>query len=206
MGKVDEKKERKRRALEDAAFELFCEKGLVNTSISDIVEKAGVAKGTFYLYFNDKYDVANLLVYTITGKVFKNAMDALSRTKILTPEDEMVMISEHIINQLTKDPTLLNYYTKAISWTRFKENVQIAKDDGIYDFNLLFQDMKVRYFKYDLIEPEVMVFMITEFVLSTCYSPIVEQQPMPIDKMKPFILNTVRDIVKAHKGCRTFNG
>lgn len=206
MGKVDEKKERKRRALEDAAFELFCEKGLVNTSIADIVEKAGVAKGTFYLYFNDKYDVANLLVYTITGKIFKNAMDALSRTKILTPEDEMVMISEHIINQLTKDPTLLHYYTKALSWTKFKENVRITKDDGIYDFDLLFQDMKVRYFKYDLIEPEVMVFMITEFVLSTCYSPIVEQQPMSIDKMKPFILNTVREIVRLHKGCRTFNG
>lgn len=206
MGKVDEKKERKRKALEDAAFKLFCEKGLVNTSISDIVEEAGVAKGTFYLYFNDKYDVANLLVYTITGKIFKKAMDSLSKTRILTPEDEMVMISEQIINQLVADPTLLHYYTKAVSWSKFKDVVDIQKDDGVYDFKLLFQDMKVRYFKYDLIEPEVMLFMVMEFILSTCYSPIVEQQPMPIDQIKPYLLNIVREIVKQHKGCRTFNG
>ncbi len=206
MGKVDEKKEKKRKALEDAAYKLFCEKGLVNTSISDIVEEAGVAKGTFYLYFNDKYDVANLLVYTITGRIFKEAMDSLSRTKILTPEDEMVMISENIINQLVADPTLLHYYTKAVSWQKFKEVVRISKDDGEYDFKLLFQDMKVRYFKYDLIEPEVMLFMAMEFILATCYSPIVEQQPLPIDQIKPYMLNVVREIVKLHKGCRTFNG
>ena len=56
MGKAEENKLRKRESLLDTAFKLFTEKGIHNTSIADIVEQAGVAKGTFYLYFKDKYD------------------------------------------------------------------------------------------------------------------------------------------------------
>lgn len=41
-------------ALLDAAAALFVEKGLGATSIDDIVERAGVAKGTFYHYFPDR--------------------------------------------------------------------------------------------------------------------------------------------------------
>ena len=38
----------------DAAASLFVEKGVAATSIDDIVERAGVAKGTFYHYFSDR--------------------------------------------------------------------------------------------------------------------------------------------------------
>lgn len=41
-------------ALLDAAAALFVEKGLGATSIDDIAEEAGVAKGTFYHYFPDR--------------------------------------------------------------------------------------------------------------------------------------------------------
>jgi AcrR family transcriptional regulator len=38
----------------DAAAALFVEKGIGATSIEDIAERAGVAKGTFYHYFQDR--------------------------------------------------------------------------------------------------------------------------------------------------------
>lgn len=41
-------------ALLDAAAALFVEKGVTATSIEDIAERAGVAKGTFYHYFQDR--------------------------------------------------------------------------------------------------------------------------------------------------------
>lgn len=41
-------------ALLDAASDLFVEKGVGGTSIDDIAERAGVAKGTFYHYFQDR--------------------------------------------------------------------------------------------------------------------------------------------------------
>ena len=54
MGKLDTNKRLKRESLLKTAFSIFTDKGVSKTSISEIVEKAGVAKGTFYLYFKDK--------------------------------------------------------------------------------------------------------------------------------------------------------
>ena len=54
MGKIDENKRKKKEALFNTAYELFTTKGITSTTISDIVEKAEVAKGTFYLYFTNK--------------------------------------------------------------------------------------------------------------------------------------------------------
>lgn len=41
-------------ALLDAAAALFVEKGVTATSVEDIAERAGVAKSTFYHYFQDR--------------------------------------------------------------------------------------------------------------------------------------------------------
>ena len=62
MGKVAENKQQKEQNLLDTAFELFTTKGFAKTSIADIVERAGMAKGTFYLYFRDKYDIQEKLI------------------------------------------------------------------------------------------------------------------------------------------------
>src|SRR5512143_3397393 len=43
----------------DAAVEVFADQGYRVASISDIIEKAGVARGTFYLYFQSKEEVFN---------------------------------------------------------------------------------------------------------------------------------------------------
>ena len=49
MGKLDTNKKVKEDSLLNTAFSLFTTKGVSKTSISDIVNNAGVAKGTFYL-------------------------------------------------------------------------------------------------------------------------------------------------------------
>jgi AcrR family transcriptional regulator len=40
-----------------AAFQLFGERGLANTRLQDIAERAGVSKGTIYLYFPNKEEL-----------------------------------------------------------------------------------------------------------------------------------------------------
>lgn len=56
-GKAAQNKLKKRTSLMDAAFTLFTEEGFQNTTISQIANKAGIGKGTFYFYFEDKYDI-----------------------------------------------------------------------------------------------------------------------------------------------------
>lgn len=54
-------KEERRRALLKSARDVFVEKGFAAASVDDIVQKAGVARGTFYLYFQDKRAVFEAL-------------------------------------------------------------------------------------------------------------------------------------------------
>ena len=49
--KINDNKQEKERKLLSTALHLFSEKGIKKTSIQDIVHDAGIAKGTFYLYF-----------------------------------------------------------------------------------------------------------------------------------------------------------
>jgi len=47
----------KRRAILDAARELFARRGYEETTIAEIARDAGVAVGTVYLYFQNKHDI-----------------------------------------------------------------------------------------------------------------------------------------------------
>ena len=73
MGKVDENKQQKEDALFRSAYNLFMSKGISKTSIHDIVQDAGVAKGTFYLYFKDKFEIRDRLIARTAEKLFKAA-------------------------------------------------------------------------------------------------------------------------------------
>ena len=134
MGKVDLNKKQKREALLNTAFDLFSSKGINETSISDIVNKAGVAKGTFYLYFRDKYDIRNFLISHKASQVFGTAYDALGKTDIENVEDKIVFMVDQIIQQLAQDKFLLTFISKNLSWGFFKTALIEKRNDDDIDF------------------------------------------------------------------------
>ena len=48
------KGERRKQDLLNIAYRMFIEKGYENTSVDDIITEAGIAKGTYYYYFESK--------------------------------------------------------------------------------------------------------------------------------------------------------
>lgn len=56
-----------------AAKELICKKGLSETSVDEITETCGVAKGTFYTYFKRKEDIVFELSGSIFGEILEKA-------------------------------------------------------------------------------------------------------------------------------------
>lgn len=195
MGKVDKNKQQKRTALLDTAFQLFTSRGIHNTSISDIVESAGVAKGTFYLYFKDKYDIRNKLIIHKAGGVFRKADEALQREGLSDLEEKVIFLIDNVINQLVEDKTLLRFISKKLDWGVFKNALIGTGGDGdCYDiYKSVFKGEDNRYEN-----PEIMVYMIIELVGSTCYSAILMGEPVGIEALKPYIFRTVRQIMRSH--------
>lgn len=67
--------EEKRRLIEQIAADEFAERGFESASISHMVSQAGIAKGSFYQYFNDKQDLFLHLVNRVAEEKmerFKN--------------------------------------------------------------------------------------------------------------------------------------
>jgi AcrR family transcriptional regulator len=69
----------KREAIFDAALELFGRYGYRRTSIDDIARAAGVAKGTVYLYVENKEALFRTLAQSLLDGVLENARAAAGR-------------------------------------------------------------------------------------------------------------------------------
>ena len=207
MGKLENNKQQKRTSILDTAFKLFTTQGVSKTSIAEISQKAGIAKGTFYLYFKDKYDIRNRLVSHEASKLFKNSVTALNsyadEQKAKEPDftitftEQIVFIADHIINALNNNQTLLTFISKNLSWGIFKEalTTNVAEDD--INFRDIYYEM-LSESGLNLKEPEIMLFMIVELISSTCYSAILYKEPADIDTLKPYLYSTIKAIINEH--------
>ena len=92
MVKNEDLDENKESRLLNTAFKLFTEKGIKDTSIQEIVDNANVAKGTFYLYFKDKYEIRDILIAKKSNKLFNEALYELRKNYISNLSDQVIFI------------------------------------------------------------------------------------------------------------------
>lgn len=199
MGKLQEKKKQKQNALLDAAYELFTSQGIHETSVSDITKKANMAKGTFYLYFKDKYQIRDCLIHKKAEALVRSAV-MYHRTLDMTElEDRMVALTDHIINLLQEDKTLLNFISKNLSWGIFQKEVLYPRmDEGetsIYDMILDMLKKSGRKFR----QPDLMIYIIIELINSTCHNVVLYQEPVTLEELKPNLYILIKQIIKNYE-------
>ncbi len=195
MKRIDMNKKKKRESLLDSAFSLFINNGFHKTSISDIVEAAGVAKGTFYLYFKDKSDIRNHLISHKASLVFHNAYRSLTDSGITDFEEQVIFFIDHILNQFSEDRQLVLLLSKHLSWGMFKNFLSAAELKDSENILGIFHNLLSKA-AYTYRNPEVMIYMIVELVSGTSYNSILYGQPLPLEQLKPYIYDTVRNIMK----------
>lgn len=199
MGKIDTNKQQKRDSLLESAFSLFINNGFNKTSIADIVNHAGVAKGTFYLYFKDKYDIRNHLIAHKAGQVFHNACETLKAHPEVTDfEQQMLLIIDQILDQLSDNHNLVQILSKHLSWGFIRNSLiyNTGKDKpsiyAIYEEMLKNAEHSYRF-------PEMMMYMILELVSGASYNAILYQQPTTLSELKPHLYDTVKGIFEQYR-------
>lgn len=188
----------KKQRLLDTAFSLFSDKGIKNTSIQEIVDKANVAKGTFYLYFKDKYELQDILITTKSEKLFNDALHELGKNYIQNFADQIIFIINYVIDELKRKPLLLKFISKNLSWGVYNRSIINFYEKGENEessfYNLFLKGVEENNIKLD--NPEVALFMIIELVSSTCCTSILEKRPLPIDEYKPYLYKAIRQFIK----------
>lgn len=194
MGKAEENKLKKRESLLETAFKLFTEKGIHNTSISDIVEQAGVAKGTFYLYFKDKYDINNKLVVHRASKLFDDALEHMRESVVIGYRDRILFVINDIIDSLTEDKVLLMFISKnlGLGFSRYAmESTAVNEESSIKEAS----ESLLKDIGDEIKNPRLMMYMIIELTGSSIYSSILYDQPVKIDEFKPYLYKAINSII-----------
>ena len=191
-------KDNKEERLLDEGFKLFTTKVLKNTSIKDIVNKANDAKGTFYLYFKDKYELHDILIMKKSKKLFNDALNSLNKNKVTNFVDQIIYIVDYVIDELVKDPILIQFIAKDLSWGVFNKTIlelysrEEAEENGLV--SLFLTGIEENNIKLD--NPQVSLFMIIELVSSTCFTSILYSEPLPIKEYKPFLHKEIKKILQ----------
>lgn len=195
LSKIEEKKEEKKKKLMEASFKLFTKKGIKNTSVQEITDDAGTAKGTFYLYFKDKYELQDQLIIRKSKQLFNDAVKELNKEKIAGFEDGLIFIIDYVINELNKNRLLLKFISKNLSWGLYNEKVTKIVDDNALGVKELFLKAAEEN-KIKLENPSVTLYMIIELVGSTCFNSIMNKEPLSINEYKPYLYSTIKKMLK----------
>ena len=188
---TQKKKKLKERELFLSAYNLFLKNGIEKTSIDDIAKNAGVAKGTFYLYFNDKYDILNKLILQKSNEIIKEGLTKANNLEIKSFRERTLFFIDYIVSYLNCNVSLLKLINKNISWGLYRKAIMkpdeyedIKKVLDIFIKNLTDEGMKKE-------EAEMTLFMIIELVGSVCFTTIILKEPTDVEGIKPILFKKI---------------
>ena len=187
-------KENKRNKILDESFKLFRKKGTTNTSIQEITDNAGVAKGTFYLYFKDKYDLQEQLIIKKSNELFKSALKKCEKENIKNFTDKLIFIINDILDNLNNNKLLLKFISKNLSFGLYSDRITEIMNNSDLTIKKLFVD-GLKKDNINIKNPEVTLFLIIELVSSTCLSVITENNPVGLDEYKKILFDTIKKMI-----------
>jgi hypothetical protein len=133
--------------------------------------------------------------------LFSDALKSLRKNYISDFSDCIIYIINYVVDELTKNPLLLKFISKNLSWGVFSKTVlnlydkSSEEEDSVYD--LFIKESEKNNIKFN--NPEVILFMIIELVGSTCFNSILYKEPLPIEEYKPYLYRTIRNLIESEE-------
>lgn len=107
-GNREERKAQSRRRILDSARDVFFRDGFMAANLDEVAERAGVAKGTLYRYFDSKADLY-VAVLADNGAAFTDRMmEAVSEGD--SPMEQLQRISHFYYDYWTRHPELFQIF------------------------------------------------------------------------------------------------
>lgn len=92
-----------------ASIQVFREKGIEKTKISDIVKAAGIAQGTFYLYFPSKLSLMPAIAEKMVEKILEIVKETVQEEALFPTKLEQVIEAIFLVTRDYKELQALIY-------------------------------------------------------------------------------------------------
>jgi AcrR family transcriptional regulator len=101
--------------LVDCAKDAFAARGYYSTSISNIVERAGIARGTFYQYFDNKphifQSILDSFLHDLRGCIRRIDLGPHADSPLIQIQDNLTRVLELVLRERALSQMLLNHVT-----------------------------------------------------------------------------------------------
>lgn len=183
----------------DAATRLFLDGTVAGTAIDDVVKLAGVAKGTFYLYFRDKYDLLDQIVIRRTATIFTESCDALRQraaAETMDRVEQFLTLTDDIVAKLSADRRFTALIDKRFSIC-FTPSA-LEKNPGLRGC--------VDYLTGLLTGPDcsadaarTKLYILIDMVGSVCCDAILSERPCPVESLMPMLHEMIRKLLEVNE-------
>ena len=145
MSVRESNKKKIREALFSEGLRLFSEKGLQQTTVNDIVQSVGIARGTFYNYFDDVNSLFEALIQSINSRIQEDVKE--KRKKANSTYDYLYSTFKSYLD-FVSTPQMKQFHTKnqaAIRQSTYQSdtirsviqdiNRDLRKAPNVYEFD-----------------------------------------------------------------------
>ena len=129
--------------LYESAKALFSEVGFKDTGVADIARRAGVAVGTFYLYFPSKDALFIEIFKDENARMLRGAMDGLNLTG--DPKAIIRTLLDRNMRGMMESPILRQWYDP-VSFARIER--LFRERDGLTAVEFLYRDFRALVIKW----------------------------------------------------------
>ena len=192
MDKITQKKNEKYTKILDTALRLFERNGTHLVSIDEIVKGAGVAKGTFYLYFKDRYDLISTLIIEKASKYMSLLNDEYEPKDFGDVSTSVHHYIEYISDFLQKNKTLCILIEKNLNTC--VNAVAQTKEGPIKE---LYEKIFSELINCGVTEAEARakLYLYIELIVSSCCNAIIRETPYTIEELKPHLCQIIESSI-----------
>lgn len=192
MDKITKKKNEKYTKILDTALGLFEKNGTHLVSIDEIVKGAGVAKGTFYLYFKDRYDLISTLIIEKASKYMSLLSDKYEPRDFGDVSTSVHHYIEYISDFLQKNKTLCILIEKNLNTC--VNAVAQTKEGPIKE---LYEKIFSELINCGVAEAEARakLYLYIELIVSSCCNAIIRETPYTIEELKPHLCQIIESSI-----------
>lgn len=192
MDKITRKKNEKYTKILDTALGLFEKNGTHLVSIDEIVKGAGVAKGTFYLYFKDRYDLISTLIIEKASKYMSLLSDEYEPRDFGDVSTSVRHYIEYLSDFLQKNKTLCILIEKNLNTC--VNAVAQTKEGPIKE---LYEKIFAELINCGVAEAEARakLYLYIELIVSSCCNAIIRETPYTIEELKPHLCQIIESSI-----------
>lgn len=199
MSESSAKKLDKKMKIINTAFSLFQQNSVAAIAIDDVVKAAGIARGTFYLYFKDKSDLLEQIIMFKSSECMKTLLQTALR-KTENEETDFISFASGFLNDyidfLIENKSILTVLTKNIS--SCMKLIPYFYDKEIEKFyKIIIEQMK--NYGYNEKSANITLFLLVDMIGSACSDAILHKKPYPIDDIRDYILAAAISILEQGK-------